>query len=441
MNPVLLKSGGQRESDGAFLCNVIVMGKHFAREDYGALGMRTDEMRSMVLKAHSSLARSTNAEWVVVEGAGSCTELNLIERDIVNLPLVRKLECPWFLVADIDKGGVFAQIVGTKACVTAHDWELCCGVIVNRLRGEVKYFEPGPSMIEKLVDKPVFVVPWIYDLHLPEEDGVGIETRLRQEHQLLHRRVTGNKSIVVVVAYPHIAIDSDLVPLEQDTNVVLEWRRTVLPLPYPKTNTIILPGSRLTRSDLHWLTEETGWSKLILEHVDRGGAVFGLCGGYQMLGTHVRDEEGVEGAPGTSKGLGLLPVDSTISSSDEKVVTPRTALLDQSEQVHGFELHCGQTIRAPGTEPLLQILDTNEAEGSRVGKVSGCYLHGILKSKRARHLLLHLPEAKIEQEPSCTPDPLDRLADHLETCGLTVETILGMAKPVVSCCQDQRNSK
>jgi adenosylcobyric acid synthase len=289
-------------------------------------------------------------------------------------------------------------------------------------------------MIEKMVDKPVFVVPWVYDLHLPEEDGVGIETRLRDEHQLLHRRATGNTSIVVVVvAYPHIAMDSDLVPLEQDANIVLEWRRNVLPRPYPETNTIILPGSRLTRSDLHWLTEDTGWGKLILEHVERGGAVFGLCGGYQMLGTHVRDEDGVEGVPGTSKGLGLLPVDSTMRSTDEKVVTPRTALLkNQSEQVNGFELHCGQTMRAPGTEPLLQILDTNEAdEGGRLGKVSGCYLHGILKSKRARQLLLHLPEARNapsqQEEPICTKDPLDRLADHLETCGLTVETILGMA--------------
>jgi adenosylcobyric acid synthase len=264
-------------------------------------------------------------------------------------------------------------------------------------------------MIAEMVDKPVFVVPWIYDLHLPEEDGVGIETRLRQEHQLLHRRAIGRKAIVAVVAYPHIAIDSDLTPLEQDRNIVLEWRRHVLPPPFPKTNTIILPGSRLTRSDLIWLIE-TGWGKLILDHVDRGGAVFGLCGGYQMLGTHVRDEDGIEGVPGTSEGLGLLPIDSVISSTDEKVVTPRTALLDRSEKVHGFELHCGQTTRAPGTEPLLHILDTNEAEGARIGKVSGCYLHGILKSKLARQLLLHLPEVKdvsSQEEPTRTPDPLD----------------------------------
>ena len=428
MNPVLLKSGGQRESDGAYLCSVIVMGKHFAREDYGAFGMRTSEMRKMVVEAHATLARSTNSQVIVVEGAGSCTELNLMDRDIVNLPLVRKLHCPWLLVADIDKGGVFAQIVGTKACVTEQDWELCCGVVINRLRGETKYFEPGPSMIEEMVGKPVFVVPWVYNLHLPEEDGVGIETRLRKEHELSSRRSKDGKPVVVVVAYPHIAIDSDLIPLEQDKeSITLEWRREVLPPPYPATNTIILPGTRLTRSDLKWLTEDTKWGDLIIDHVNQGGAVFGICGGYQMLGTHVRDEEGVEGFPGTSKGLGLLPVDSTIGSTEEKVVTPRTALLDELEQVDGFELHCGVTTLGADAEPLLHIHETNEPEGAKSGKVSGCYLHGILKSKRARQLLLHLPERKVESsEDFKSQDPLDKLADHLATCGLTAETVKNM---------------
>jgi adenosylcobyric acid synthase len=146
----------------------------------------------------------------------------------------------------------------------------------------------------------------------------------------------------------------------------------MLPPPYPKTYAIILPGSRLTRSDLNWHME-TGWGRLILEHVDRVGAVFGLCGGYQILGrTFVRNEVGIEGVSGTSEGLGLLPIDSVISSSDEKVVTPRTALLNGSEKVHGFELHCGQMTRAPGTETLLHILDTNEDMKPRAPEWERC---------------------------------------------------------------------
>ncbi len=148
MNPVLLKSGGRRESDGAYLCSVLVLGKQIAREDYGQLGSRMDSLLSLVLSAHKDLAVTTNSRVIVIEGAGSCTELNLMERDIVNLPLVRKLKCPWLLVANIDCGGVFAQIVGTKACLPESDWNMCVGVIVNKLRGEAKYFEPGPKMLE-----------------------------------------------------------------------------------------------------------------------------------------------------------------------------------------------------------------------------------------------------------------------------------------------------
>jgi adenosylcobyric acid synthase len=147
MNPVLLKSGG-RKKNGEYLCSVVVLGKQIATETYGDLGKRTTCLRSMVLESHSALAEATGAEVIVLEGAGSCTELNLMERDIVNLPLVRELGCPWLLVANIDCGGVFAQIVGTKMCVSERDWSLCVGVIVNKLRGEAKYFEPGPKMLE-----------------------------------------------------------------------------------------------------------------------------------------------------------------------------------------------------------------------------------------------------------------------------------------------------
>lgn len=147
MNPVLLKSGG-RKKNGEYLCSVVVLGKQIITETYGDLAKRTTSLRKMVIESHQALAEETNAEVVVLEGAGSCTELNLIERDIVNLPLVRELGCHWLLVANIDSGGVFAQIVGTKMCVSERDWSLCVGVIVNKLRGESKYFEPGPKILE-----------------------------------------------------------------------------------------------------------------------------------------------------------------------------------------------------------------------------------------------------------------------------------------------------
>jgi len=454
MNPVLLKSGGIRASDGAHLCSVIVRGKHYSRVDYGNLGENdtVDRLRSLVLEAHASLARLTNSECIVAEGAGSCAEMNLMDRDFVNIPLVRRLRCPWLLVADIDKGGVFAQIYGTKECLTADDWDLCCGIVVNRLRGDTKFFEPGPRMIEERVGKPVYVVPWIYGLHLPEEDGVGIEARLKRDHEpppsscgTAYRGSeanNNNKPLIVVVAYPHVSIDSDLLPLERDSSITLQWRRSVLPpAPFPQTHAVVLPGSRLTRCDLDWLTRRTGWGEFIREHVRRGGAVLGLCGGYQMLGTSVQDGNGVEGERGTSQGLGLLPVMTTIEATDRKIVTPRTAVLDGVETVEGFELHCGRTtmiVNSPDdakcreVEQLLHIPDTSQCDGARSGKVSGCYLHGILESDYARRTLLHLPQhrtlksgGKVGAEDKKS-DSLDQLADQLESCALKADTVIGM---------------
>jgi dethiobiotin synthetase len=147
MNPVLLKSGGKNKK-GEHMCSVVVLGRQVVTETYGDLGKRTTSLRNMVLDCHEALADATGADAIVIEGAGSCTELNLMNRDIVNLPLVRALNCPWLLVANIDPGGVFAQVVGTKMCVSERDWSMCVGVVINKLRGEAKYFEPGPKMLQ-----------------------------------------------------------------------------------------------------------------------------------------------------------------------------------------------------------------------------------------------------------------------------------------------------
>ena len=379
---------------------------------------------------------------------------------------------------DIDKGGVFAQVVGTQACVTPADWELCCGVIVNRLRGDPKYFEPGPAIIEERVGKPVFVVPWLYGLHLPEEDGVGVETRLSWEKN----NVGGGGGInsttaatpdgkeifnVVVVAYPYVAIDSDLVPLERDPSIHLQWHRDVLPPPFPRTHAIILPGSRLTCSDLEWLTNETQWGDFLKEHVKCGGAVFGICGGYQMMGMWVRDENRVEGvakvgsrtgsrvnggeeekgADASTRGLGLLPVVTTMAALDQKVVAPRTAILDGKEVIEGFEIHCGRTVSVmdedcddvcwnrnfdmESSRPLLHLKHTHNSDGMRCGRVAGCYLHGILANQYARYSLLNLPLELIDNEghrneADSLMESLDKLADHLEVFGLTAEKITEM---------------
>jgi Cobyric acid synthase len=434
MNPILLKSGGRRESDGAFLCNVIVMVSSFAIEDYGSLGQRTESLKTLVLEAHKQLAEVTGAQVIVIEGAGSCTELNLMERDIVNLPLVRALNCPWLLVANIDPGGVFAQIVGTKACVSKEDWDLCAGVIVNRLRGDVKYFEPGPKMLEDMIGKPIFVVPYLSDLNLPEEDGLGVERRLANEHEPIVVDDTTLKR-VVVIAYPHIAITSDLIPLENDDYFKVYWRRHCIPAQtYPEISAIILPGSRLTRSDLEWL-KQTEWVSYIETFVKLGGNVLGICGGYQMLGREVLDPVGVEGESGTSMGLGYLPITTIIEPAECKVVRPRRGRLFRTNlPVNGFELHCGRTSNSddgPCSLPLVTFLDSDECQqlstkdGTQVGNVRGTYIHGILETKRARVALLTNDSADDRNDEE-KQDHIDKFAHHLEQCGLDYKRIMKM---------------
>jgi adenosylcobyric acid synthase len=348
------------------------------------------------------------------------------------------LQCPWLLVANIDCGGVFAQIVGTKMCVSEQDWALCAGVIVNKLRGETRYFEPGPRMLERMVGKPIFVVPFLNDLHLPEEDGIGIERRLAWEKDGLPKKPNNfGKPVVIVVAYPHTAIADDLCPLEQDERFHVEWRRKRIPKLYPSTTAVILPGSRLTMIDLKWLID-SGWADFIRKHRAAGGTVVGLCGGYQMLGRTLADPEGAEGVAGTRQAIGLLPISTIISPAKCKVLGPRKGQLYPSGiHVEGFELHCGVSNvvsdqvrllgRESGISPLLAF-ENGKPEGMRLGTVCGTYLHGIFRSEKARVELL-VPNKKnfpALKHAKALEDRLDQFADHVASCGLSYEKLWSM---------------
>lgn len=295
------------------------------------------------------------------------------------------------------------------------------------------------TFFQDMVGKPVFVVPFLQDLNLPEEDGVGIERRLAWEatgHQHPEAPENGQekKPVVVVVAYPHTAISDDICPLEGDPRFRVEWRRRRVPRPYPQTTAVILPGSRLTRKDLKWL-HDSGWATFLRKHVSAGGTVLGLCGGYQMLGWSVDDPDAVEGSVGMRQGLGLIPIRTTIAHPEVKVVAPRLGKLFNSRTaVQGFELHCGQSQvvtelgeSLSGQIHPLVVFDDGTPEGMSAHRVRGTYLHGILWSADARVELLvpdisEFPVLRTTQ----VQDPLDRLAHHLESCGLNFETLLGM---------------
>lgn len=319
---------------------------------------------------------------------------------------------------------------------------MCAGVIVNKLRGDAKNFEPGPTMLERMVGKPIFVVPFLHDLNLSEEDGMGIERRLEWEKSGSKRKTeigssSERKPVVVVIAYPHTAITDDLCPLEQDERFHVEWRRKFVPKPYPATTALILPGSRLTIVDLKWL-QDSGWADFIRKHVAAGGRVLGLCGGYQMLGWTVKDPGAVEGTVFARQGIGLLPISTTIGPPECKAVSPRKGQLYPSGiQVEGFELHCGISEvmserwglvgKDPGIAPLM-ALENGKPEGMRLGNVVGTYLHGILRSEKARVELL-VPNKRefpsLKSSPT-SEDHLDKFARHIESCGLDYKKLRGM---------------
>lgn len=449
MNPILLKSGGRRESDGAFLCSVFVLGKLLATEDFGALGERSMSLLELVVDAFGKLVdhkqgndrddQESSTVTIVIEGAGSCTELNLMKRDVVNMPLVRRLNSPWILVANIDPGGVFAQIVGTKACLPKEDWDLCVGVVVNKLRGEAKYFEPGPQMLQEMVGKPIFVIPFLYDIGIAEEDGMGLQHKLNKEHLLDNVRSKGvdenvnPKSRIVVICYPHISMTDDMLPLEQDGRFEVEWRRNHLPANPPSA--IILPGSRQTRLDLEWLAESP-WRQYLANFASlKQGIILGICGGYQMLGRHVDDELGVEsGKFGRTAGLGLLDVATTLEPAKivKKIETATIYNRGVDITVQGFEIHSGQTtvvqdVSEPKGSPLLCFPD-ERLEGWKAGMIAGTYLHGLLESRPFRSWLFLKDNDNNYREDGKQQDsdPLDRLAAHLVSHGLNYATLSKM---------------
>ena len=427
MNPILLKSGGRRESDGAYLCSVFVLGKHYATEDFGALGERTETLLDLVIDAYQRL----EVPAVVLEGAGSCTELNLMHRDVVNLPLVRRINSPWILVANIDPGGVFAQIVGTKACLSESDWDMCVGVVVNKLRGEVKYFEPGPQILREMVGKPIFVMPYLNNINIAEEDGMGLDRKLAQEHAILEEDSDDEKARIVVICCPHISMMDDLLPVERDVRFQVEWRRNHLPRRPPRA--VIMPGSRQTRADMEWLAQSP-WFKYLQDFAAQGGKVLGLCGGYQMMGKEIVDPQGIEsgnGGTATTPGLGLLAVSTTLEPT--KVVQGlQTAVVipcgDNNISVQGYEIHSGQTLIEPEERgsPLLRRQDET-TDGWICGSLAGTYFHGILQSRMfGSWFFLEADETQESGTETFQTDPLDRLAEHLEAHGLDFDTLSGM---------------
>ncbi|AGH50284.1 cobyric acid synthase [Sphingomonas sp. MM-1] len=370
MNPVLLKPQADRTSQ------LIVRGQ--VRGTIGAGNFREARrpLLGEVLESYHRLRAQCDV--VVVEGAGSPAEINLRAGDIANMGFARAADVPVILVGDIDRGGVIAAVAGTRAVIDPMDAAMIRGFIINKFRGDPALFDDGYRMIESLSGWRGFgVVPWLKDaVRLPSEDAVILERRRNDDRGRL---------VVACPILPRISNFDDLDPLRLEPDVELLMVPPGRPI-LAEARLIVLAGSKATIADLAALRAE-GWDIDILAHHRRGGAVLGLCGGYQMLGRRIADPAGIEGPPGSVVGLGLLDVETVLTPAKTLKAVAGTAL---GGRFSGYEMHMGETGGADAAARPFARLDDGRADGalSADGLVMGSYVHGLLAEPGLRGALL-----------------------------------------------------
>ncbi|WP_434987866.1 cobyric acid synthase [Xanthomonas melonis] len=405
-NPVLLKPNSDTGAQ------VIVHGHPVATLDAVGYHAYKSTALSAVLASHARLVE--RFEVVLVEGAGSPAEINLRANDIANMGYAEAVDCPVLLIADIDRGGVFAHLVGTLALLSDSERARVAGFVINRFRGDLALLQPGLDWLERETGKPVLgVLPYLHGLQLDAEDALPRHAVRKPQAQLrvvmpVLPRISNHTDVDALLAHPQVEVQ--LIGPGQ--------------LP-PPCDLIVLPGSKSTRQDLQWLRAQ-GWEGAIARHLRYGGKVLGICGGLQMLGERIHDPDGIEGVPGSSAGLGWLALETCLHAHKQLHRVQGRLMLGDAP-VHGYEIHCGISTGAALARPLLR-LDDGRSDGaiSDDGQVLGTYLHGLFDHPQALHALLAwagLQQAAPLDLAALREATLERLADavhtHLDTAALT----------------------
>jgi adenosylcobyric acid synthase len=404
-NPVLLKPNSDTGAQ------VIVHGRAVANLDARAYHDYKRVAREAVLASHARLCGGFDA--VIVEGAGSPAEINLRANDIANMGYAEAVDCPVILVADIDRGGVFAHLVGTLALLSDSERARVKGFVINRFRGDIALLQPGLEWLERETGRPVLgVLPYLHGLQLEAEDALPRHRDVRPDARLR----------VAVPALPRISNHTDFDALRAHPQVECVF---VGPGEAPPpSDLIVLPGSKSTRADLAWL-RANGWADALARHLRYGGKVIGICGGLQMLGRAVHDPHGIEGEAGSSEGLGWLDLQTTFAPHKQlRNVRGRLAFADAP--VRGYEIHCGVSEGPALQSPSVRFED-GRVDGaiSPDGQVMGTYLHGVFDHPDALAALLRwagLHGAETVDVHALREASIDRLADaveaHLDTGAL-----------------------
>ena len=364
MNPILLKPSGERG------IQVVLHGKVYgtlsANEYYEKKAFFLEE----AVKSFHRLA--SDFDVIILEGAGSAAEVNLKDRDIVNLPFAKAVGSPALLVGDIDRGGVFASIVGTLDLLDPSERALIRGFIINRFRGDVGLFASGREFLETRTGLPCFgILPYVGSLRLDEEDSVALDD---------HRSRAGQFRIGVI-KLPHISNHTDFDRLEMIPGITVEY----IEQSDAAFDLVIIPGTKNTMSDLRWLISR-GFREFLLDTVERHGWILGICGGYQMLGRRISDPFGVESG-GEMDGLNLLPVETEMAKDKITVQSRGRSFLGPI--VEGYEIHMGRTLSLEKVEPLISRED-GSADGALSGRIAGTYFHGLFDNQLFTQQLLSI---------------------------------------------------
>ncbi len=366
MNPVLLKP--QSETGSQIILQGKVWGTAKGR-DYQRL---KPDLMSAVLQSYEILKR--DADLIIVEGAGSPAEINLRAGDIANMGFATRANVPVVLVGDIDRGGVIASLVGTHTILPEEDRQMIAGFIINKFRGDVSLFDDGIKAVTSHTGWPCFgVVPWLKQAsRLPPEDSVALD---------YYQPNAGGRGKIALLVLDRIANFDDFDPLRNEADIELVMVKAGEHVP-DDAALIIIPGSKSTISDLGRL-RQNGWEEDILKHNALGRPVLGVCGGYQMLGQEIADPHGLEGAPSTVRGLGLLDVVTVMEP--EKAVRNVDAYSNALDaRIKGYEIHIGQTSGNDCVRPFSIAGDHGDGAVSEDGKVMGTYLHGLFGSDEFR---------------------------------------------------------
>jgi adenosylcobyric acid synthase len=398
MNPVLLKPN---TDVGA---QVIIRGKAVGNMDAQRYHEYKQIARRAVLESYARLASAYEA--IVVEGAGSPAEINLRDNDIANMGFAEAVDCPVVLIADIDRGGVFAHIVGTLALMSETEQRRVVGFVINRFRGDIALLQPGLDWLETHTGKPVLgVLPYLHDLHLEAEDALP---------RNVVNEANAERLRVIVPALPRISNHTDFDPLRLHPKIALRFVGPGESI--PPADLIILPGSKSVRADLAWLRAH-GWDTAISRHLRYGGKLVGICGGLQMLGTAIHDPYGIEGDAGTSHGLALLDIETTLEH-EKQLRNVRGRLAFSNAEITGYEIHAGVTTGAALARAAVRLEGRDDGAISADGQILGTYLHGLFESHAACDAILAWAGLEQPQTPdyhALRESGIERLANAVES--------------------------